>query len=92
MPNIWNLAGLGSRPHMQQIMEMYTVFFFARRSFFLAGFRTPELRSLASVEICNVELRSIEFDRSSNLRNGASAFDFLFRKITLLISDWLVGQ
>jgi hypothetical protein len=59
--------------------------FFARNSF--SGSRSPELRSLALVKICNVELRSIEFDRSSNLRNGASAFYFMFRKIFLLISD-----
>jgi hypothetical protein len=57
--------------------------FFARSSFFSTGFRSPELRSLASF---------IEFDRSSNLHNGASALYFLFRKISLLIFVCLVGQ
>jgi hypothetical protein len=64
---------------------IHSLYFSPEVRFFSAG-------SLASVDICNVELRSNEFDQSSNLRNGATAFYFLFRKISLLISDFLVGQ
>jgi hypothetical protein len=71
-PQIWRWYLMKETPKKRHTQSL----FFARSSLNFAGFRSLELRSLASVEICNVELCSLN---SSEVRLGATVLQrFIF--------------
>jgi hypothetical protein len=71
---------------LASVNNRITVFIFRPKFVFFAGFRSPELRSLAFGRNLQRWTSFIEFVQSTTLRNGPSAFYYLFHKITLLIA------